>query len=196
VNSYERQLRHTMSSTETVMPIRPKIRGARGRRDRGMKKPIELRMPARKGVSLTVMLSLAILPQPLYAMPPSGGDTVRALYDALLAQHDEGRAHPRWQWTVCATAASHTEDLRPADDGSLVGRTVLGHRDRCSATANGRNLRPLYCGAMLGSVRQLFGTKTEEQPAPSGVIVRTRIVKASGKPVEVDYLLRQNGQSW
>jgi phospholipid transport system substrate-binding protein len=26
--------------------------------------------------------------------------------------------------------------------------------------------------------------------------VRTRIVKASGEPVEVDYLLRQNGQSW
>lgn len=26
--------------------------------------------------------------------------------------------------------------------------------------------------------------------------MRTRIVKASGEPVEVDYLLRQNGQSW
>jgi hypothetical protein len=47
-----------------------------------MNKSIVFRIPPRKAASLAVMLALAILPQPLYAMPPSGGDTVQCLYDA------------------------------------------------------------------------------------------------------------------
>jgi phospholipid transport system substrate-binding protein len=37
---------------------------------------------------------------------------------------------------------------------------------------------------------------TGEQPAPSGVIVRSQIIKASGEPVKVDYLMRRNGERW
>ncbi len=56
-----------------------------------MNKSIVLRIPPRKAASLAVMLALAILPQPLYAMPPSGGDTVQCLYDALLGAMKSGR---------------------------------------------------------------------------------------------------------
>jgi phospholipid transport system substrate-binding protein len=37
---------------------------------------------------------------------------------------------------------------------------------------------------------------TDEQSAPSGVWIRSRIIKSNGEPVEVDYLLRPKGQSW
>jgi phospholipid transport system substrate-binding protein len=37
---------------------------------------------------------------------------------------------------------------------------------------------------------------TGEQPAPSGVMVRSQIIKASGEPVKVDYMMRHNGDSW
>ena len=37
---------------------------------------------------------------------------------------------------------------------------------------------------------------TGEQPAPSGVMVRSRIIKASGELVKVDYMMRRNGESW
>jgi phospholipid transport system substrate-binding protein len=33
---------------------------------------------------------------------------------------------------------------------------------------------------------------TGEQPAPSGVMVRSQIIKASGEPVKVDYMMRRN----
>jgi phospholipid transport system substrate-binding protein len=37
---------------------------------------------------------------------------------------------------------------------------------------------------------------TGEQPGPSGVIVMSRIFKANGEPVKVDYMMRQNGDGW
>ena len=37
---------------------------------------------------------------------------------------------------------------------------------------------------------------TGEQPASSGVMVRSQIIKASGEPVKVDYMMRHNGEAW
>jgi phospholipid transport system substrate-binding protein len=37
---------------------------------------------------------------------------------------------------------------------------------------------------------------TGEQPAASGVMVRSQIIKATGEPVKVDYMMRRNGQGW
>src|SRR6476660_5112408 len=37
---------------------------------------------------------------------------------------------------------------------------------------------------------------TGEQPAPSGMMVNSQIVKANGEPVKVDYMMRRNGDGW
>src|SRR4029077_19756441 len=37
---------------------------------------------------------------------------------------------------------------------------------------------------------------TSEQPAPSGVMVRSQIVKANGEAVKVDYMMRRSGETW
>ena len=37
---------------------------------------------------------------------------------------------------------------------------------------------------------------TGEQPAASGSMVRSQIIKANGEPVKVDYLIRRNGVAW
>jgi phospholipid transport system substrate-binding protein len=37
---------------------------------------------------------------------------------------------------------------------------------------------------------------TSEQPAAAGVIVRSQIVKANGEPVNVDYMMRREGDHW
>jgi len=37
---------------------------------------------------------------------------------------------------------------------------------------------------------------TGQEPAPAGVIVRSRIIKANGEPVEVDYLMHRSGDAW
>jgi len=35
-----------------------------------------------------------------------------------------------------------------------------------------------------------------QQPSSSGIIVKTRIVKSNGEPVNVDYVMRQNDGAW
>jgi phospholipid transport system substrate-binding protein len=37
---------------------------------------------------------------------------------------------------------------------------------------------------------------TGEQTASSGVMVKNQIIKASGEPVKVDYMMRRSGDSW
>jgi phospholipid transport system substrate-binding protein len=37
---------------------------------------------------------------------------------------------------------------------------------------------------------------TGEQPAPSGVMVKSQIIKANGEPVKVHYMMRRNGETW
>src|ERR1700755_1055026 len=37
---------------------------------------------------------------------------------------------------------------------------------------------------------------TGEQPAPFGVTVKSQIIKANGEPVQIDYMMRRNGDSW
>jgi phospholipid transport system substrate-binding protein len=37
---------------------------------------------------------------------------------------------------------------------------------------------------------------TGEQPNAGGVMVRSQIIKASGEPVNVDYMMRRNGDVW
>src|SRR6516162_4502524 len=37
---------------------------------------------------------------------------------------------------------------------------------------------------------------TREQPAAAGLMVMSRIIKANGEPVNVDYVMRHNGDTW
>ena len=37
---------------------------------------------------------------------------------------------------------------------------------------------------------------TGEQPASSGVMVKSQIIKANGEPVKVDYMMRLCGDDW
>jgi phospholipid transport system substrate-binding protein len=37
---------------------------------------------------------------------------------------------------------------------------------------------------------------TGEQPAAGGIMVKSQIIKANGEPVNVDYMMRRNGDTW
>ena len=37
---------------------------------------------------------------------------------------------------------------------------------------------------------------TGEQPAPAGVMVESRIIRANGEPITVDYMLHRSGGGW
>src|SRR6516162_5014061 len=56
-----------------------------------MKKPPLSTMRARRAAGLAVVMAMAILPQPTFAAPASGSDTVQGLYDTLLNTMKNGR---------------------------------------------------------------------------------------------------------
>ena len=59
----------------------------------------------------------------------------------------------------------------------------------------GRYISATYADRFDGYAGQKFEV-TGEQPAPSGVMVRSQIIKANGEPVKVDYLMQRSGNSW
>jgi phospholipid transport system substrate-binding protein len=59
----------------------------------------------------------------------------------------------------------------------------------------GRYLSAIYADRFDGYGGQKLEV-TGEQSAPSGVMVKSQIVKANGEPVKVDYMMRRNGESW
>jgi phospholipid transport system substrate-binding protein len=163
-----------------------------------MNKPIVLRMPARKAASLAVMLGLAILPQPIFAMPSSGGDTVQGLYDALLITMKNGRTLGQsGRFAQLEPVIRKTFDV-PSMARLSVGPSwaALTEAQRQQMTESfGRYISAIY----LDRFNSYSGQKlqvTGEQPAAAGVMVRSQIVKANGELVKVDYLMRRNSDAW
>jgi phospholipid transport system substrate-binding protein len=59
----------------------------------------------------------------------------------------------------------------------------------------GRYLAAIYADRFDNYAGQRLEV-TGEQPAPSGIMVKSQIIKASGEPVKVDYMMRRNGEAW
>ena len=163
-----------------------------------MTKPIVWRTSARRAAGIAVMLTLAILPNPVFASPPSGGDTVRGLYDALLGTMKNGWALGRsGRFAQLQPVILKTFDL-PTMARLSVGPSwaALTENQRQQMTESfGRYISALYADRFDSYSGQKLEV-TDEQPAASGIRIRSRIIKSSGEPVEVDYLMRPNGQSW
>ena len=103
-------------------------------------------MRTRKAACLTVVMALAMLPQTGFAAPASGSATVKGLYDTLL--HTMKNGHILGQ-------SGRFVQLEPVirrsfDIGSMarlsVGWPLLGHADRCAASADDGQLRALHLG--------------------------------------------------
>ena len=151
-----------------------------------------------KAVALATGLGLGFLSYPILAASGSGGDTVRGLYDVLLNTMKSGHALGQSGRFMQLAPVIH----RSFDIVSMVRLAVgpswasLTEAQRQRATEGfGRYISAIYADRFDGYAGQKFEV-TGEQPAPTGVIVKSQIVKANGEPVQVDYLMRRSGDSW
>jgi phospholipid transport system substrate-binding protein len=163
-----------------------------------MSKPILLKTPARKAVGLAVMLALATLPYRAQATPASGGDTVQGLYDVLLSTMKNGRTLGQsGRFTLLEPVIRRTFDI-PSMARLSVGASWAGltEAQRQQVTESfGRYVSAIYADRFDSYEGQKLQV-TSEQPAPAGVMVRSQIIKANGDPVNVDYMMRRNGDIW
>ena len=155
-------------------------------------------MPLCRAAAFAAGLGLAVLSCPVYAAPASSGDTVQGLYDALLGTMKNGR--------ILGQSGRFTQldpVIRRSFDIASMARLSVGpswagltEAQRQEVTESfGRYTSALYADRFDSYAGQKLEV-TGEQPAPSGVMVKSQIVKANGEPVKVDYMMRRNGDGW
>jgi phospholipid transport system substrate-binding protein len=123
---------------------------------------------------------------------------VQGLYDALLKTMKNGRTLGQ-----SGRFAQLAPVIRRSFDIGLIARLSIGpswtslseaQRQEVSGSI-GRYMSAIYADRFDSYDGQKLEV-TGEQPAPSGVMVKSRIVKANGEPVKIDYMMRRNGESW
>jgi phospholipid transport system substrate-binding protein len=160
--------------------------------------PIVPKMPLCKAAAFAAGLGLSMLSHPVHATTSTSGDTVQGLYDVLLNTMKNGR--------TLGQSGRFTQlepVIRRSFDIASMARLAVGPSWASLAEAQrqrvtesfGRYLSAIYADRFDSYAGQKLEV-TGEQPAPSGVMVRSQIIKASGEPVKVDYMMRRNGEGW
>jgi phospholipid transport system substrate-binding protein len=165
--------------------------------DQAMSKPIAAKTRLWKAVALVGGLGLGMFSYPLHAAPASGGDTVQGLNDALLNTMKNGRTLGQsGRFTQLAPVIGRTFDVasmaRLSVGSSWAGLTEAQRQQMTESF--GRYISAIYADRFDSYAGQKLEV-TGEQP-PSGVMVKSQIIKANGEPVKVDYMMRRNGDSW
>jgi phospholipid transport system substrate-binding protein len=156
------------------------------------------KLPLCKAVAFAAGLGLSMLSYPVQALPASSGDTVQGLYDALLSTMKNGRTLGQsGRFTQLEPVIRRSFDIasmtRLAVGTAWAGLTEAQRQQVTESFA--RYISAIYADRFDSYAGQKLEV-TGEQPAPSGVMVKSQIIKASGEPVNVDYMMRRNGDSW
>jgi phospholipid transport system substrate-binding protein len=156
------------------------------------------KMPLLKAMAFAAGLGLSMLSYQAHAAPASGGDTVQRLYDALLSTMKNGRTLGQsGRFTELAPVIRRSFDIASMarlSVGSFWTGLTEAQRQQVSDSF-GRYISAIYADRFDSYDGQKLEV-TGEQPAPSGVMVRSQIIKANGEPVKVDYMMRRSGDSW
>jgi phospholipid transport system substrate-binding protein len=151
-----------------------------------------------KAIAFAGGVVLGLCSGPLHAAPSSGGDAVQGLYDALLSTMKSGKALGQsGRFTQLEPV------IRRSFDIAAMARLSIGPTWASLAEAQRRQLSESFGRYMSAINADRFdsygGQKLEvtgQQPASSGVIVKSQIIKANGQPVKVNYMPRLSGDDW
>jgi phospholipid transport system substrate-binding protein len=151
-----------------------------------------------KALAFATGLGLSALSYTAHAALTGGSGTVQGLYDTLLDTMKNGRTLGQ-----SGRFAQLAPVIRRSFDVALMARLSVGPSWSGLSEAQRQELAESYGRYISAIYADRFdsysGQKLEvtgEQPAPFGLMVKSRIIKSNGEAVEVDYVMRQNGESW
>ena len=147
---------------------------------------------------VAICVALAALSPRAIAMGAGGSETVRSLYDTLLATMRNGPAlgaHGRF--AQIAPVVRRVFDI-PFMTRLAVGPEWAGlsepQRQQVSQAFE-RYITAIYAerfDSYSGERLQVTG----EQASAGGTMITSQITKSNGEPVHINYLMRQNGGIW
>ncbi len=159
----------------------------------------------RRSILTAIAISMAIAAAPTgffapraLAMGGGGVEAVRTLYNTLLWTMRNGAAlGPRGRYVQIEPT------IRQVFDSPLMSRLAVGpewssltqQQQQQVSQAFERYITAIYAerfDSYSGERLQVTG----EQPSGGGVIITSQIVKSNGEPVNINYLMRQNGGVW
>src|SRR5215472_16017096 len=147
---------------------------------------------------LAVCASLALPALPARAAAGGGADTVRAFYSTLLDTMRNGRAlGAQGRYARLAPAIAQSFDI-PLMTRLAVGPdwNTLNPAQQAQVTqAFERYVAAVYAerfDSYAGEQLKVIG----EQASPAGTMITSQIIKSTGEPVHINYLMHQNGGSW
>jgi phospholipid transport system substrate-binding protein len=160
--------------------------------------PMAPKTPLWRAAAFAAGLGLSMLSHPVHAAPSSGGDTVQGLYDALLNTMKNGRTLGH-----SGRFAQLDPVIRRSFDIASMARLSVGpswsgltEAQRQQVTESfGRYISAIYADRFDSYAGQKLEV-TREEPAASGVMVRSRIINADAEPVKLDYMMRRSGEGW
>jgi phospholipid transport system substrate-binding protein len=153
---------------------------------------------SRRLAGIAVVLLLFAAPRPSLAVTTTGGDTVQGLYDTLLTTMKNGQTLGQsGRYAALAPVIRRVFDLPLMARLSVgpVWATLNDAQKRQVIDSYGRYVSAIYAERFDSYHGQKLEV-TGQDPAPNGILVRSTIIKADGSPVRVDYLMRQNGDTW
>jgi phospholipid transport system substrate-binding protein len=144
------------------------------------------------------MLAAAAWSNPGAASAGEAGGTVQGLYNSLLMTMRNGSAlGESGRYAELAPVIRRSFDL-PIMARLSVGptwATLTPAQQQQVTESYGRYVSAIYADrfdSYHGQKLQVTG----EQPMAGGIMVRSTIIKSDGDPVEVDYMMRQEGGGW
>jgi phospholipid transport system substrate-binding protein len=163
-----------------------------------MKRSITRKKPSSTLAVVALCLALAALSSRATAMATGGTETVRSLYDTLLATMRNGPAlGARGRYAQIAPVVRRVFDI-PLMTRLAVGpewaRLSEAQRQEVSQAFE-RYIAAIYAerfDSYAGESLQVTG----EQASAGGTIITSQITKSNGEPVNINYLMRQNGSLW
>ena len=146
----------------------------------------------------TLVFGLAVAPVRAMPFGTGGADTVRTLYATLLNSMRNGPVlGPRGRYAQIEPVVQRVFDVpymtRLAVGPQWASLSPLQQQQVVQAFA--RYIAAIYAerfDSYSGEQLQVIG----EQPSTAGTIITSRIVKSNGQPVQINYLMRQNGGTW
>ena len=171
------------------------IKGSLLRLSAPLGRPAAAKRFGRKAAGFAAMLMFASVAGHSAAMAAGGGDTIQSLYASLLSTMKNGSTLGE-----SGRFAQLEPVIRNSFDLPVMARLSVGPSWAGLSAAQQQQVTDSYGRYISAIYADRFdsydGQKLEvtgERPAPSGVMVTSRIVKANGDPVEIDYLMRQEG---